>query len=110
MPPDIDLSRVMAPSLLGIFTRSNAAQDRANIQFHVQPLSLDQFGEPLHRSPAITVAVCNLRPTSRGTVRIASGDPNTPTAMIAYKGAGMVLHDARRFSPGHTSIARPASR
>jgi choline dehydrogenase-like flavoprotein len=46
--------------------------DRANIQFHVQPLSLDKFGDPLHRFPAITVSACNLQPTSRGTVRIRS--------------------------------------
>ncbi|HAY07122.1 MAG TPA: choline dehydrogenase, partial [Hyphomonas sp.] len=48
------------------------------IQFHVQPLSLDRFGEPLHRFPAITVAACNLRPTSRGSVRITSADPEAP--------------------------------
>ena len=66
----------MAPSQLGIFARSDAAQTRANIQFHVQPLSLDRFGEPLHRYPAITVAACNLRPTSRGSVQITSADPN----------------------------------
>jgi choline dehydrogenase len=63
----------MAPSQLGIFTRSDERQERANIQFHIQPLSLDKFGEPLHRFPAITVAACNLRPTSRGTIRIKSG-------------------------------------
>lgn len=68
----------MAPSQLGIFTRSDAAQTRPNIQFHVQPLSLDKFGEPLHRFPAITVAACNLRPTSRGSVRITSADPDAP--------------------------------
>jgi len=62
----------MAPSQLGIFTRSDTTRDRANIQFHVQPLSLDKFGDPLHRFPAITVSACNLRPTSRGTVRIRS--------------------------------------
>ncbi|MBX3280801.1 MAG: GMC family oxidoreductase N-terminal domain-containing protein, partial [Acidobacteria bacterium] len=62
----------MAPSQLGIFTRSNETQERPNIQFHVQPLSLDRFGEPLHRFPAITVAACNLRPTSRGTIKITS--------------------------------------
>ncbi|MFG1302786.1 GMC family oxidoreductase N-terminal domain-containing protein [Xanthobacter autotrophicus] len=62
----------MAPSQLGIFTRSDPRQERANIQFHVQPLSLDKFGEPLHRFPAITVAACNLRPTSRGVVRLTS--------------------------------------
>lgn len=65
----------MAPSQLGIFARSDATQTRANIQFHVQPLSLDRFGEPLHRYPAITVAACNLRPSSRGTVQITSADP-----------------------------------
>jgi len=62
----------MAPSQLGIFTRSDATRERANIQFHVQPLSLDKFGDPLHRFPAITVSACNLQPTSRGTVRIRS--------------------------------------
>jgi choline dehydrogenase-like flavoprotein len=66
----------MAPSQLGIFTRSDAAQSRANIEFHVQPLSLDKFGDPLHRFPAITVSACNLRPTSRGDVRILSADPS----------------------------------
>jgi choline dehydrogenase-like flavoprotein len=65
----------MAPSQLGIFTRSSPEQDRANIQFHVQPLSLDKFGDPLHRFPAVTVSACNLRPTSRGTIRIRSADP-----------------------------------
>jgi choline dehydrogenase-like flavoprotein len=64
----------MAPSQLGIFTRSDDLQDRANIQFHVQPLSLDKFGDPLHRFPAITVSGCNLRPTSRGSVQIRSAD------------------------------------
>ncbi|HEX4270333.1 MAG TPA: GMC oxidoreductase, partial [Rhizomicrobium sp.] len=65
----------MAASQLGIFTRSDPSQPRANIQFHVQPLSLDRFGTPLHRFPAITVSPCNLRPSSRGTVRLASADP-----------------------------------
>ncbi len=65
----------MAPSQLGLFARSSENQTRANVQFHVQPLSLDKFGEPLHRFPAITVAACNLRPTSRGTIRISSNDP-----------------------------------
>ena len=64
----------MAPSQLGIFTRSDDLQDRPNIQFHVQPLSLDKFGDPLHRFPAITVSACNLRPTSRGSVQIRSAD------------------------------------
>jgi len=62
----------MAASQLCIITRSERSQERANIQFHIQPLSLDRFGTPLHRFPAITVSPCNLRPTSRGTVRIVS--------------------------------------
>jgi choline dehydrogenase len=65
----------MAPSQLGIFTRSSPDQDRANIQFHVQPLSLDRFGEPPHRFPAVTVSACNLRPTSRGEIRLRCADP-----------------------------------
>lgn len=71
----------MAPSQLGIFTRSSPAHERANIQFHVQPLSLDKFGDPLHRFPAITVAACNLRPTSRGSIRI-SGPALTDAPII----------------------------
>jgi choline dehydrogenase len=65
----------MAPSQLGIFTKSSPEHERPNIQFHVQPLSLDKFGDPLHRFPAITVAACNLRPYSRGTVRLRSVYP-----------------------------------
>ncbi len=68
----------MAPSQLGIFTRSSPEHERANIQFHCQPLSLDRFGEPLHRFPAVTVSACNLRPTSRGSVRLRSLDPAAP--------------------------------
>jgi choline dehydrogenase len=66
----------MAPSQLGIFTTSSPDHERANIEFHVQPLSLDKFGDPLHRFPAITVSACNLRPTSRGTIRLPSVDPS----------------------------------
>ncbi len=62
----------MAPSQLGAFTRSDPARPHANIQYHVQPLSLDAFGEPLHSFPAFTASVCNLNPTSRGSVRIKS--------------------------------------
>ncbi|MFO1188875.1 MAG: GMC family oxidoreductase N-terminal domain-containing protein [Alphaproteobacteria bacterium] len=65
----------MAPSQLGIFTKSAPEHERSNIEFHVQPLSLDKFGDPLHRFPAITVSACNLRPTSRGTIRLRSPDP-----------------------------------
>jgi choline dehydrogenase len=62
----------MAPSQLGAFTRSDPQFQWPNIEYHVQPLSLDAFGEPLHPFPAFTASVCNLNPTSRGTVRIRS--------------------------------------
>jgi len=65
----------MAPSHLGAFARSSPDQATPNVQFHVQPLSLDRFGEPLHAFPAITISVCNLRPTSRGGVHALSPDP-----------------------------------
>lgn len=71
----------MAPSQLGAFTRSDSTQDRANIQYHVQPLSLDRFGEPLHPFPAFTASVANIRPTSRGTLTLKSADPATPPAI-----------------------------
>jgi len=66
----------MAPSQLGGFTRSSSEHATPNIEYHVQPLSLDKFGDPLHRFPAFTASVCNLRPTSRGYVRIKSADPH----------------------------------
>ena len=62
----------MAPSQLGAFTRSDPHQPHPNLEYHVQPLSLDAFGEPLHPFPAFTASVCNLNPTSRGTVQITS--------------------------------------
>ena len=71
----------MAPSQLGAFTRSDPTQDRANIQYHVQPLSLDKFGEPLHPFPAFTASVANLRPTSRGALTLKSADPAEPPAI-----------------------------
>jgi len=66
----------MAPSQLGIFARSSPDVERADLEFHVQPLSLDKFGEPLHKYPAITTSVCHLRPSSRGHVRIVSPSPD----------------------------------
>jgi choline dehydrogenase len=66
----------MAPSQLGAFTRSSPDQKYPNIQYHVQPLSLEAFGEPLHTFNAFTASVCNLNPTSRGTVQIQSPDFN----------------------------------
>jgi len=71
----------MAPSQLGIFTRSDPKRERANIQFHVQPLSLEKFGDPLHRFPAVTVSACNLQPTSRGTIRLRTTAPDAAPAI-----------------------------
>ena len=65
----------MAPSQLGAFARSDATQQHANLEYHVQPLSLDAFGEPLHNYDAFTASVCNLNPTSRGAVQIRSPKP-----------------------------------
>lgn len=62
----------MAPSQLGVFARSSEEQCSANLEYHVQPLSLEKFGEPLHAFSAFTASVCNLRPTSRGEVNIVS--------------------------------------
>ena len=64
----------MAPSQLGAFTRSAPDRPHANLEYHVQPLSLEAFGEELHPFPAITVSVCNLNPTSRGEVCLQSDD------------------------------------
>jgi choline dehydrogenase-like flavoprotein len=71
----------MPPSQLGAFTRSDASQERPNLQYHIQPLSLDKFGDPLHPFPAFTASVANLRPTSRGTLRLESRDPAAAPAI-----------------------------
>ncbi|WP_370626653.1 GMC family oxidoreductase [Polynucleobacter sp. 31A-FELB] len=68
----------MAPSQLGAFAYSSPDQPSANLEYHVQPLSLEKFGEDLHSFNAITASVCNLRPTSRGSVHISSVDPEAP--------------------------------
>ena len=71
----------MAPSQLGLFTRSSADYATANLQFHIQPLSLDKFGEPMHSFGAITVSVCNVRPASRGSIHATSPDPREHPAI-----------------------------
>jgi choline dehydrogenase len=71
----------MPPSQLGAFGRSDPSRTSADLEWHVQPLSLDSFGEPLHRFDAITPSVCNLKPESRGHVRIRSPDPAVPPAI-----------------------------
>ncbi len=80
----------MAPSQMGAFVRSHPEVERPDLEFHVQPLSLDRFGAPLHGFGAVTLSVCNLRPESRGAVHARSPDP----------------HDAPVISPNYLSTAR----
>ncbi|HEX3950406.1 MAG TPA: GMC family oxidoreductase N-terminal domain-containing protein [Steroidobacteraceae bacterium] len=102
----------MAPSQLGIFMRSDPEQPRANIEFHVQPLSLDKFGDPLHRFPAITLSACNLQPSSRGTVRPRSAQPEVPPMIapnyLATPSDRVVAADAIRAT--RRLMAQPAVR
>jgi choline dehydrogenase-like flavoprotein len=93
----------MAPSQLGLFTRSDPSRERANIQFHVQPLSLDKFGDPLHTYPAFTTSVCNLQPASRGSVRLRSADPaDKPVIAPNY----LSSEDDRRVASDSIRVAR----
>ena len=71
----------MAPSQLGAFVKSDPALATPDLQYHIQPISLDRFGDPPHPFPAFTASVCNLRPTARGHVRIASPDPRANPAI-----------------------------
>jgi choline dehydrogenase len=71
----------MAPSQVGVFARSSPDYATANLEFHFQPLSLDKWGEGLHPFGAFTASVANLRPTSRGSVHLASPDPSAPPAI-----------------------------
>ncbi|MSO73752.1 MAG: choline dehydrogenase [Alphaproteobacteria bacterium] len=75
----------MAPSQLGAFAKSDPALETPNLQYHVQPLTLERFGEALHPFPAFTASVCNLRPESRGHIRLKSADPfNAPAIKPNY--------------------------
>ncbi|HEX7155904.1 MAG TPA: GMC oxidoreductase, partial [Burkholderiaceae bacterium] len=100
----------MSPSQLGAFACSRREVARPNLEFHVQPLSLDSFGEPLHRFDAFTVSVCNLRPTARGTVRLRSADPGVPPAIapnyLTTQEDRAVAVDALRLA--RTIVAAPA--
>ena len=102
----------MAPSQLGAFTKSDPTQDRANIQYHVQPLSLEKFGEPLHPFPAFTASVTNIRPTSRGALTLKSADPAQPPAIapnyLATPEDQLVAADAIRVT--RKIVAQPALR
>jgi choline dehydrogenase len=102
----------MPPSQLGAFAKSDSAQPTPNIEWHVQPLSLDKFGDPLHPFPAITPSVCNLRPDSRGWVRVRSPDPSEyPEIKLNYLSAESdrrVAAAAMRFT--RRIMAAPALR
>jgi choline dehydrogenase len=93
----------MAPSQLGLFSRSDPSRERANIQFHVQPLSLDKFGDPLHAFPAFTMSVCDLQPSSRGHVRLRSADPaDAPVIQPNY----LTTDGDRRVAADSIRVAR----
>jgi choline dehydrogenase-like flavoprotein len=93
----------MAPSQLGLFTRSDPGRERANLQFHVQPLSLDKFGDPLHTFPAFTASVCNLQPTSRGFIRLRSTNPaDAPVIKLNY----LSTDEDRRVAADSLRVAR----
>ena len=100
----------MAPSQLGLFTRSNPSQIRPNLQFHIQPLSLDKFGDPLHTFPAITASACNLQPSSRGRISIPSTDmgaaPIIAPNYLATEDDRAVAADAIRVT--RALMAQPA--
>ncbi len=93
----------MAPSQLGAFTRSSPDKAWPDLEYHVQPLSLDAFGEPLHRAPAFTASVCNLNPTSRGHVRIRSTNPDdAPSIQPNY----LATDDDRRVAAQSLRLTR----
>jgi len=72
----------MAPSQMGLFAKSDPRLETPDLEYHIQPLSTDKLGEPLHPFPAITASVCNLRPDSRGTVHIKSANPEDHPAIV----------------------------
>ncbi|MBI2223648.1 MAG: GMC family oxidoreductase N-terminal domain-containing protein [Betaproteobacteria bacterium] len=104
----------MAPSQLGAFLKSDPSQATPNLEFHVQPLSLDKFGDPLHPFPAFTASVCNLRPASRGHIRIKSPDSRAHPAItlnylstLADQGiAAQSLRIVRRIITGTQTMQR----
>ena len=100
----------MAPSQLGAFTRSDPGRRWPNVQYHVQPLSLDAFGEPLHAFEAFTASVCNLNPESRGEVHVRSSDPLLPPMIapryLATEGDRRVAADSLRLT--RRIVAQPA--
>ncbi|MBL8576528.1 MAG: GMC family oxidoreductase N-terminal domain-containing protein [Mesorhizobium sp.] len=115
----------MAPSQMGGFTRSSPEYATPNVQFHVQPLSLDKFGEPLHRFAAFTATVCNLRPLSRGNIRLKSGDPlsapviqpnyladpvDRQVAVDSIRLVRRIVTEGKAFAPHRPEEYRPGAR
>ena len=100
----------MAPSQLGAFAKSDPSRETPNLEYHVQPLTLEKFGDPLHPFPAFTASVCNLRPDSRGTVRLKSADPRAHPAIkpnyLATESDRQVAADAIRLT--RRIVAQPA--
>lgn len=114
----------MAPSQMGGFTRSSPEQATPDLEFHVQPLSLDKFGEPLHRFPAFTATACNLRPRSRGHVRLKNADPfaapaiqpnylsdpaDRRTAVAAIRLVRRIVLESRAYAPYRPQEYRPGA-
>jgi choline dehydrogenase-like flavoprotein len=100
-----------------MFARSSPDYATANVEFHVQPLSLDRFGEPLHKFPAITISVCNLRPTSRGSIHACSPDPRAapliqPNYLSTLEDQRVAVESIRlaRRLAGASALARFAPR
>ena len=100
----------MAPSQLGAFTRSDPSQAHPNLQYHVQPLSLEAFGQPLHSYNAFTASVCNLNPTSRGSVQIRSPlSTDAPSIAPNYLSTGIDrLIAAESLRVTRNIVAQPA--
>ena len=92
----------MSPSQLGVFCKSDPSRETANLQYHVQPLSLDAFGEPLHAFDAFTASVCNLRPESRGSVHVRTGSfrdaPSIAPNYLSAPADRQVAADALRLT------------
>src|SRR5215472_13654078 len=93
----------MAPSQLGAFTRSSPERATPDLQYHFQPLSLDRFGEPLHRFAAFTASVANLRPTSRGSIHLRGPDPADPPAIRPNY---LATHEDRRVAVAAIRLTR----
>ncbi|MFH1805626.1 MAG: GMC family oxidoreductase N-terminal domain-containing protein [Pseudomonadota bacterium] len=100
----------MAPSQLGVFAKSDPSLETPDLEYHVQPLSLDKFGDDLHPFPAFTASVCNLRPQSRGTIHLKSPDPHSHPAIrpnyLATDGDRLVA--ARSIELTRKIAAQPA--